>query len=181
MIQGVIDPVEKAKPAVAAIQRTASIDDDFSRSPSNSVLSGPTNKIPVLWIHFILIWIRIRGSICWWNSGSDLKVFFSVKNLILQTRIILLFMSWLSICIKEQSDFFLKIIWYYYNFGRFFKCYPDPHRIRFIVLWRGPGSWSSQMKWTVNVTYSQFSFYFFTGKYWRHFFIRKGRNILQQV
>jgi len=39
--QGVIDPVEKAKPAVAAIQRTASIDDDFSRSPSNSMTPPP--------------------------------------------------------------------------------------------------------------------------------------------
>ena len=49
-----------------------------------------------------------------------------IKNLRPKTIFFLLFMRLLFMYIKQKRDLLLKILWYSYNFGRFFMCYPDP-------------------------------------------------------
>ena len=84
------------------------------------------------------------------GSGADQKskkipnflfLIISIKNIILKTMIYsLLVISLLFIYINQKSALFLKTIWYSYNFGWFFMCYPDPYRIRFLVSLSGSGS-----------------------------------------
>ena len=90
-------------------------------------------------------WKQCCGSISFWSgfgsanpfyeiggSESDLKskkiqkfsFVFSIKNIKLKTMTFLLFMSLLFVFIKQKSYFFLKIIWYSYNFSRFFYVLP---------------------------------------------------------
>ena len=64
--------------------------------------------------------------------------FFSIKNIILKTMIFYV----ISRIYKTKSDLYLKIIWYSYNFGGFFMCYPDPF---FTKPWNGTGS-TTQIK-----------------------------------
>ena len=84
-----------------------------------------------LWICFVL-----------WNSGENSYFFFSIFFSI-KAKIFYVFYVIYELIIHiyaAKNHLFLGIIWYSYNFGRFFMCFPDPYWIRFMVSFSGPGS-----------------------------------------
>ena len=77
--------------------------------------------------------IGIIGSISFW-SGSELNSKNQKYNTILIITMTFCYLRAYYSCILNIKVIFLKIIWYSYNFGRFFISYPDPYRIR-IMKW----------------------------------------------
>ena len=94
-------------------------------------------------IRFILIWIRILGSVSWNNrtgSKSDLKsgkyqLFFSIKNIFLRNMIYFVIYGVNIYVSKHKFNSFEKNVWYSndfvdfcWNFPLFWLifCYPDP-------------------------------------------------------
>ena len=90
----------------------------------------------MLWIHFILMWIRIRPKIG--KIPILFYLFFSVKDILLKSVCFFSFMSYYSCALKKKVNFSTKKIWYSYNFGWFlceFITISDPDPDPRFLMW----------------------------------------------